>query len=244
MTTTMTAVPPKNENRLHQIRIVIADDHPVVRIGVKNMLQSDAGLDVIGEASDGDEAITGTLELLPDILLLDLQMPRLPGLEAMRAIMSGSPSVKILLLTSTITTQQIIEALQIGARGIVLKDALASHLQTSIRTVYSGDYWIGGKRVVNLVSALHDLMQQAVVPQRKTYGLTPRELEVVGCIVKGCSNRDIAKQFTLSEETVKRHLSNIFDKTGVSSRLERALFAFAHPLVDPQEAEPEQRRAD
>jgi DNA-binding NarL/FixJ family response regulator len=198
------------------------------------MLQSDPGLEVLGEASDGDEAITATLELLPDILLLDVKMPRLPGLEAMRAIMSGSPTVKILLLTSTITSQQIIEALHIGARGIVLKDALAGHLQTAIRTVFAGDYWIGGKRVVNLVSALHDLMVQAAVPQRKTYGLTPRELEVVGCIVEGCSNRDIAKQFSLSEETVKRHLSNIFDKTGVSTRLELALFAIAHTLVAPQ----------
>lgn len=228
---TTLASPKVNQDRTHLIRIVIADDHPVVRIGVRNMLQSDGGLDVIGEASDGDEAITGTLELLPDILLLDLQMPRLPGLEAMRAIMSGSPSVKILLLTSTITTQQIIEALQIGARGIVLKDALADHLTTAIRAVASGDYWIGGKRVVNLVGALHELMQQAAVPERKTYGLTPRELEVVGCIVEGCSNRDIAKQFSISEETVKRHLSNIFDKTGVSTRLELALFAIAHQLV-------------
>ncbi len=230
-TTTISATPKTSNDRLHQIRIVIADDHPVVRIGVKNMLQSDAGLEVLGEASDGDEAITATLELLPDILLLDLQMPRLPGLEAMRAIMSGSPTVKILLLTSTITTQQIIEALQKGARGIVLKDALADHLTTAIRAVSSGDYWIGGKRVVNLVGALHELMQQAAVPERKTYGLTPRELEVVGCIVEGCSNRDIAKQFSISEETVKRHLSNIFDKTGVSTRLELALFAIAHQLV-------------
>jgi DNA-binding NarL/FixJ family response regulator len=215
------------------IRIVLADDHPVVRIGVRNMLTAEDGFEVIGEASDGDEAITATLELAPDILLLDVQMPRLPGLEAMRAIMNGQPTCKILLLTSTITSQQIIEALHIGARGIVLKDALAGHLQTAIRTVYAGDYWIGGKRVVNLVSALHDLMQAAAVPQRKTYGLTPRELEVVGCIVEGCSNRDIAKQFTLSEETVKRHLSNIFDKTGVSTRLELALFAIAHQLVAP-----------
>jgi len=156
------------------IRIVLADDHPVVRIGVRNMLTELDGFEVVGEANDGDEAITETLELEPDILLLDLQMPRLPGLEAMRAIMNGTPTVKILLLTSTVTTQQIIEALHIGARGIVLKDALAGHLQTAIRTVFGGDYWIGGKRVVNLVSALHDLMQQAVVPQRKTYGLTPR----------------------------------------------------------------------
>ena len=216
------------------IRIVVADDHPVVCIGVRNMLTEKDGFEVVGDASDGDEAITQTLELEPDILLLDVMMPRLPGIEAMRAIMNGSPTVKILLLTSTITTQQIIEALHIGARGIVLKDALAGHLQTAIRTVIGGDYWIGGKRVVNLVSALHDLMQQAALPQRKTYGLTPRELEVVGAIVEGCSNRDIAKQFSLSEETVKRHLSNIFDKTGVSTRLELALFAIAHHLVEPQ----------
>jgi DNA-binding NarL/FixJ family response regulator len=199
------------------------------------MLSESGDFEVIGDANDGDEAITQTLELQPDILLLDVQMPRLPGLEAMRAIMTGMPTVKIILLTSTISTQQIIEALHIGARGIVLKDALADHLQTAIKTVSGGDYWIGGKRVINLVSALHDLMQQAQVPQRKTYGLTPRELEVVGAIVEGCSNRDIAKQFNLSEETVKRHLSNIFDKTGVSTRLELALFAIAHHLVEPQE---------
>jgi DNA-binding NarL/FixJ family response regulator len=215
------------------IRIVIADDHPVVRIGVRNMLQDDHGLEVVGDCADGDEAITQTLELLPDILLLDLSMPRLPGLEAMRAIMNNSPSVKIVLLTATISTQQIIEALQIGARGIVLKDALTGDLTNAIRAVVSGDYWIGGRRVVNLVGALHDLMQQAAVPERKTFGLTPREMEVVGCIVEGCSNRDIAKQFGLSEETVKRHLSNIFDKTGVSTRLELAMFAIAHHLVDP-----------
>ncbi|MFP5228092.1 MAG: response regulator transcription factor, partial [Acidobacteriota bacterium] len=90
------------------IRILIADDHPVIRIGVRNMLQAEGGLDVVGECSDGDEAITQTLELLPDILLLDVYMPRLPGIEAMRAIMNGSPGVKIILLTSTISTQQVI----------------------------------------------------------------------------------------------------------------------------------------
>src|ERR1700689_1393138 len=142
---------PNRTDRL--IRIVLADDHPVVRIGVRNMLSANPGFEVVGEASDGDEAITQTLELEPDILLLDVQMPRLPGLEAMRAIMSGTPTVKIILLTSTITTQQIIEALHIGARGIVLKDALASHLQTAINSWYTGGSWIGGKSVSHLVSA-------------------------------------------------------------------------------------------
>src|SRR5882757_10195622 len=214
------------------IRIVVADDHPVVRFGVRNMLESEPGFEVVGEAEDGDVAITETLEREPDILLLDVMMPRLPGLEALRAIMEKSSRVKIILLTSTITTQQIIEALQIGARGIVLKDAAASDLSKSMRAVLSGDYWIGGERVVNLVAALNELMKQAAAtPEKKTYGLTPRELEVVTCIVEGCSNKDVAKQFTISEETVKRHLSNIFDKTGVSTRLELALFAIAHKLV-------------
>jgi DNA-binding NarL/FixJ family response regulator len=216
------------------IKIVVADDHPVVRIGVRNMLLEADGFSVVGEADDGDEAITLTQQSQPDILLLDVQMPRMPGLDAMRAILTGTPMVKVLLLTSTVTTQQIIEALQIGARGIVLKDALTDHLQTAIRTVAHGDYWIGGKRVVNLVSALNELMKQAAPPARMTYGLTPREFEVLGCIVEGCSNRDIAKQFMLSEETVKRHLSNIFDKTGVSTRLELALFAISHRLITPK----------
>jgi DNA-binding NarL/FixJ family response regulator len=224
---------PSNLSSVANIRIVVADDHPVVRFGVRNMLMSEPGFEVVGEAEDGDDAITQTLELEPDILLLDVAMPRLPGLEAMRAIMAKSPRVKIVLLTSTISVQQIIEALQIGARGIVLKDSVVGDLGNALRAVLSGDYWIGGERVANLLKALQELQAQAAsVPERKTYGLTPRELEVVSCIVEGCSNRDIAKQFTISEETVKRHLSNVFDKTGVSTRLELALFAIAHKLVE------------
>ena len=229
-TTAVTATP------VQSIRIVVADDHPVVRFGVKNMLMNEPGFEVVGEAEDGDVAITQTLELEPDILLLDLAMPRLPGLDTMKAIMNKSPRVKIVLLTGKISTQEVIEALQIGARGIVLKESVAADLAESLRAVLSGDYWIGGERVANLLKALHELMQKAEkVPERKTYGLTPRELDVVKCIVEGCSNKDIARQFTISEETVKRHLSNIFDKSGVSTRLELALFAIAHKLVLPDE---------
>lgn len=198
------------------------------------MLSASRGFEVVGEAADGDEAITKTLDLKPDILLLDVLMPRLPGIEAMRTLLDSSSEAKVLLLTSTITTQQVIEALQIGARGIVLKNSLVGELQTAIRAVMSGDYWIGGRRVMNLIATLHELMAQTDKAPRKTFGLTPRELEVVGTIVEGCTNRDIAKQFGLSEETVKRHLSNIFDKTGVSTRLELALFAISHQLVVPQ----------
>lgn len=216
---------------ISSVRVLIADDHPVVRVGVRNMLSSEPAIDVIAEAGDGDEALDLTRRLSPDVLLLDLAMPRLSGFDVLRHIMADSPTVKIILLTASITPQQIIEALNTGARGVILKDTLTERMPEAVMSVAAGDYWIDGKRVVNLVSALHDLEQKAVTPQRKTYGLTPREMEVVGCIVEGCSNRDIAQQFKLSEETVKRHLSNIFDKTGVSTRLELAMFAIAHELV-------------
>ena len=213
------------------IRVLIADGHPLVRIGIRNMLQSEHHLQVVGEVEDGDEAITQTLDLLPDILLLDLTMPRLPGLEAMRAIMNGWPQVKILLLSAAITSQDIVEALQIGARGILIQDAGADHLSSALRSVHRGEFWLGSKQVPSLVAELHKIVQQASAPETKGYTLTRRELDVISCIVEGCSNRDIARQYNLSEETVKRHLSNIFDKIGVSTRLELALFAIAHHLV-------------
>lgn len=217
-----------------RIRIVVADDHPVIRLGVSKMLTPGEGFEVVCEASDGEEAITETLELCPDILLLDLSMPRLPGLEAMKVIVKSSLATKIVLLTGSISSQQIVEALHIGARGVVMKDALVENLRTAVRAVQSGDYWIGGKRVTSLISALHDLTQQSLPTQSSSYGLTPRELEVVACIVEGYSNRAIAQQFSLSEDTVKRHLSNIYDKTGVSTRLELAMFAIAHRVPLPQ----------
>ncbi len=216
-----------------EIKVLIADSHPLVRVGVVNLLQAHAGIEVVGEVEDGDEAITETLDLLPDVVLLDLTMPRLPGLEAMRAIMSGWPNIKILLLNRAIRAQHIIEALQIGARGIVLQESLTETLAPAIRCVSEGGYWLALQPVEGLVGPLHQLVQEQAVPEQKTYGLTRREVEVIRCIVDGCSNRDVAKQFGLSEETVKRHLSNIFDKIGVSTRLELALFALANHLVTP-----------
>jgi len=216
-----------------EISVLIADGHPLVRVGVRNLLQTKDGVKVVGEVEDDDEATTETLDLLPDILLLDLTMPRLPGLEAMRAIMSGSPKVQILLLNRAIRAQHIIEALQIGARGIVLHDRLAEDLGAAIQCISGGGYWLGQEQVESLVGALHVLVQEQASPEQKSYGLTRREVEVIRCIVEGCSNRDIARQYGLSEETVKRHLSNVFDKLGVSTRLELALFALSNHLVTP-----------
>lgn len=224
----------RQHSHLSDVRIVIADNHPVVRVGIRNMLAGEPSIHVVGEAGDGEEAIEQTLRLSPDILLLDQAMPRLPGLETIRQISLDNPTIKIIFLASDISAQQSLEALQNGVRGILMKNTFTGHMTEAILSVALGDYWVRGKRVVNLDDTLRELERQAAKPECQTYGLTPREMEVVACIVKGCSNRVIAQRFHLSEETVKRHLSNIFDKTGVSTRLELALFAIAHRMVDPK----------
>lgn len=215
------------------VRVLIADDHPVVRVGVRNILAGESAIQVVGEAGDGEEALEQTTRLTPDILLLDIAMPRLSGFEVLRKLVADTPAIKIILLTASISTQQTMEALKAGARGVILKNALTEHMTEALLAVKMGNYWIDGKRVVDLATAMHQLSEKAARSGHKTYGLTPREMEVVGCITEGCSNKDIANQFHLSEETVKRHLSNIFDKTGVSTRLELAMFAIAHELISP-----------
>lgn len=187
--------------------------------------------EVVGEASDGEEAIQRARELLPDLVLLDLLMPRLSGLETMRGLLQESPAVKVVLLTSSITIEQMIDALQIGARGIVTKDALAGQLTDALAAVNQGHYWVNGRGFVDRDEALEVLIK-ASAPDRNSCGLTAREIEIARCIVEGCSNRDIASQFAISEETAKRHLSNIFNKTGASTRLELALFALTRRIVE------------
>lgn len=214
-----------------KIRIVIADDHAVVRFGIKSMLSHEAGFLVVGEAENGETAISQTVELQPDILLLDLQMPRSSGLNAVLSIVRQSPRVRIILLAGAITPSQSLEALQTGARGIVEKTTMVEDLTLAIRTVQVGNYWFDGKQFSNLLEAQKVLAGKFEAPKRRMYGLTPRELTMIQCIGEGCSNRDISKQLVISEETVKRHLSNIFDKTGVSTRLELALFGITRDLI-------------
>jgi two-component system, NarL family, nitrate/nitrite response regulator NarL len=216
---------------MKKITVLIADDHPVVRAGVRSILRGQQDLQVVGEAGDGEEALRMIAEFSPDLLLLDLSMPKLPGLETLRDMTSRSVATKTILLTAEVDKQHILEALQLGARGIVLKQSVLQDLITSIRAILDGKYWLDGKPVVNLVQLIKDLMSSAAHSPQNTFGLTPRELEMVALIVQGCANKDIATQSGITEETVKRHLKNIFDKLGVSSRLELAMYAINHKLA-------------
>jgi len=217
------------DNRRSQpIRILLADDHPIFRDGLRRLLEAEPDLKVIGEACDGAEAVKMARQLKPDVMLLDLAMPRMPGLEALREMSSGpaSNSVRVILLTAAAEKKQIVEALQLGARGVVLKDSATQLLLKSIHTVMAGEYWVGRESVSNLVQYLRNLVQSSgEEAKQKKFGLTPRELEIVSAVVAGYSNKEIAEYFKISEDTVKHHLSNIFDKLGVSTRLELALFA-------------------
>lgn len=214
------------------IRVVIADDHPIFRDGLRRLLESEPGFQVVGEAQDGAEAVKLARAVKPDILLLDMAMPKVTGLLALQEMADAGDSVRTILLTASIGEEDMVTALQLGARGVVMKDAATQILFKSIRSVMDGQYWVGRAGVTNLVQTLRKMMaantEQA---NKRTFGLTKRELEVIGAIVAGYSNKDIAREFKISEDTVKHHLTNVFDKVGVSSRLELALFAVNHKLV-------------
>jgi DNA-binding NarL/FixJ family response regulator len=222
-------------DRKGPIRLVIADDHPIFRDGLRRLLEAEPDMKVIGEAKDGSEAVKLARQLKPDIMLLDLAIPKHPGLEALRELSDGGAnSVRVILLTAAAEKNQIVEALQLGARGVVLKDSATQLLLKAIHTVMAGEYWVGREAVSNLVQYLRNLVQASTeAAKHKKFGLTPRELEIISAVVAGFANKEIAEYFKISEDTVKHHLSNIFDKLGVSTRLELALFAVnqALPLI-------------
>jgi len=214
------------------VRILIADDHPIFRCGLRMLLESEPGFKVIGQAVDGYEVVGLVTTLRPDVLLLDLAMPCLTGIEVLRDMAADDRQVRTIVLTAAIKKAEIVQALQLGARGILVKDAAIQLVTKCIENVMAGEYWVGRETVKDPITYLRGL-DGGPTPEaaRKLLAFTPREREIISAIVTGSANKDIAAKLSLSEDTVKHHLSHIFAKAGVSNRLELAVWSMNQGLL-------------
>jgi DNA-binding NarL/FixJ family response regulator len=212
------------------IRVAIADDHAVVRQGLRTFLELQDGMDVVGEAADGEEAVALVERTAPDVLLLDLVMPRVDGLEAIRRIRECAPATRILVLTSFADDRTVLPAVRAGAAGYLLKDVQPPELAGAIRTVHAGEALLAPAVATMLVEQL--AAEGGAGASSNSHGdLTPRELEVLAELARGRANKAIAFELGVSERTVKTHVSNILGKLGFSDRTQAAVYAVEHGLV-------------
>jgi len=215
------------------IRILLADKQTIFREGLRGLLSRESGFAVAGSEADDQAAMQAAVTLQPDILLLDLSMPPASAIEVLRNCAAASRNTRTIVLATSEQKAWIAEAFRLGARGAVMKDSGAQLLAQAIRSVAAGTYWLLDRAATNLGEVLRGLAEPSMkLVSLKGFGLTPRELEIVSAIVSGCSNRQIAEQMSISYETIKHHLTNIYDKLGVFNRLELALFAIYHELMD------------
>ncbi len=216
------------------IRVAIADDHPVVRRGLRAFLDSLDDIEVVGEAVDGEAAVRLAVTEQPDVLLLDLKMPKLDGIGVISRLRSRGASTRILVLTSFTAQQQVIPAIQAGADGYLLKDADPSELEQAIRAVYRGDPLLAPEAAAAVMAAVSGRTPDLPELDR----LTPREREVLAGLGRGLSNRGLAEELFISEKTVKTHVSSILMKLGLTDRVQAALFAVRVGLADPRDIGP------
>jgi two-component system, NarL family, response regulator DegU len=207
------------------IRVVIADDHPVVRLGMRKLLEQSAGIEVIGEATDGDQALKMAEELSPDVLLLDMEIPNQKGVEVTRIIREKQLPVKILALSADDDKDCVHEVLSNGASGYLMKDEQPDVIIEAVRGVARGEQgWFSQE----IGSRITEMIQE----DEKDPNITPRELEVLCLVVEGKTNQEIGYELGISEKTVEKHLESIFEKLGVSSRVEAAVYAVKEGIVN------------
>ncbi len=209
------------------IRVLIADDHAVVRRGLKTFLELQDDIEVVGEAEDGEEAVAAVDRLDPDVVLLDLVMPRVDGIAAIRRIREQSPATRVIVLTSFLDDDKLIPAVRAGAAGYLLKDVQPQELVAGIRTVH------GGESLLHPAAAARLMAEVAADGERRDPStlLTAREREVLDLIARGLPNKLIARELGVSEKTVKTHVSNLLGKLGLTDRTQAALYAVRHGLV-------------
>ena len=208
------------------IGILIADEHVVCREALRKLLERESGFGIVGEAADGEESLEQIVMLKPQVMLLDLAIPRFSAMEVLRRIQEWHAEASVLILAESIDDPRIVESLRLGARGVVLKESAPQLLFKGIRAAVSGEYWIGRSIVGDLVKAMRNGDFSAGNDLSSTpFSLTRRELEIIAEVAEGCTNKTIAEKLSIAEQTVKHHLTSIFHKVGVSSRLELAVFA-------------------
>jgi DNA-binding NarL/FixJ family response regulator len=231
MTAPMNQSPEARENRKGRVRIVIADDHPIVRDGLKKLLLLEDDFDVVGEAGDGREVLDKVRELDPDVLLLDLRMPNLDGLGALQALQQVNQRTRVIILTASEDKNEFVQAMKLGCSGIVLKQTAPDLIVKSIRKVHSGEIWLDSHTTAAVMRQFSTALEGGHTSTsnsgkgRERSPLSAREREIVALVAQGYKNKEMAEKMFISEQTVKNHLHNIFDKLGVSDRLELALYA-------------------
>jgi DNA-binding NarL/FixJ family response regulator len=212
-------------------RVVIVDDHTLFREGLRTMLAMEEDIEVIADAESAEDIVELVWQTKPDILLLDIRMPQGSGLDAVPAVLRISPRTQVLVLTACDEKEEHVRAFKLGAKGVVLKDSARQTLMQAIRTASAGQVWVDPRMTGALVEELSHLPEGGSSSGRDENGLTERELEIVRLVASGFKNKEVGQTLTISERTVKTHLTNIFQKLGVRDRVGLVMYALRHGLT-------------
>ncbi|HQN65144.1 MAG TPA: response regulator transcription factor [Methylophilus sp.] len=215
---------------MSEIRVLIVDDHTLFRSGIKLLLQRQSGFEVVGEAGDGLEGVKRAKQLKPDIVLLDLHMPGVNGLEAISLLRDEVPQTEIIMLTVSEDAEDLLEALRAGARGYLLKNIETDFLVDSIRRAVNGESVMSSQMASKLADAMR-APQKRAISDASPEKLTPREREIIVMLAKGASNKEVARTLDLAESTVKIHVQGILRKLNLTSRVQAAVYAVEHHLI-------------
>jgi len=220
-------------SKADSLRVLIADDHALFRRGLQMVLEDEEDLEVVGEAGDGVEAVQMALELMPDVVLMDVRMPKNSGIEATEQIKDSLPHVKILMLTISDEEADLYDAIKAGASGYLLKEISIEEVAEAIRSVWAGQSRLSPSMASKLLSEFQAMSKRAEEPEEpRVPRLTEREMEVLRLVAQGLNNRDIAKELFISENTVKNHIRNILEKLHLHSRMEAVVYAVREKLLE------------